>query len=77
MGKQEGRINHILWLEQIRPRNERSQMQVPINYTRSRVEGHQKGEPQQQKERSVVGEQGAWCLDQVFKNKERRAVGRI
>lgn len=32
--------------------------QVPINYTRSRVEGHQKGEPGQQKERSVVSEQG-------------------
>lgn len=36
-----------------------------MNPTKSKIKGHQLGEPGHQKERSVLSEKGAWCLDQV------------
>lgn len=64
VGKQKGQVNHILRLgPYIGPSGERWQIQAPINPTRSRVKGHQKGEPGHQKERSLVNARrgrGAW-----------------
>lgn len=64
VGKQEGQVNHILRLgPHSGPSGERWQIQAPINPTRSRVKGHQKGEPGHRKEWSLVNARrgrGAW-----------------